>query len=114
MKPHPGSAFIHVPLECLTLKAILRACVQEQHDLVLRKHLIVELLPIGCCVVSEAGFLGLFPKPGICLSHEADVRLIAFAGVKGNDLERVLLTTQAKAAKNYMQSDYGDEEPLPQ
>src|SRR5439155_2287004 len=87
MKTHPGAAMFHVAFECFTLSGGFRSRIQENDDLVLVKNFGVELGPIRGGGVTEFVFCGLDREPSVRLFHEADMRLIAPTGIKGNHFE---------------------------
>ncbi len=87
MKPHPGAAMFHVLLERLSLRGNFRASVQEKNDLVMRKKIGVQIVPIGGCFIREMIFFRLLREPFVCLFNETDMGEIVLAGVKGDYLE---------------------------
>ncbi len=86
VESHPRAAALHVLPEGLTLRGIIGPRIEEQHDLVAREKLGVELGPVGRRLVAERCCLAGFGKPAVGLAHEADVGEIVRASIERETL----------------------------
>src|SRR6185312_16015456 len=87
MKSHPGAATLHVCLKCGALRGVFRTRVQKHHDLIRRKKIRVQVLPVRCGVEREVIARRHLWKPAPSLVHKTDVRRVLLGGVERDSFE---------------------------
>src|SRR5262245_17181611 len=91
MKSDPCTTLFHVVSESIPLRRCFRSCIKKNYNLILRKHFVIQFLPVICRVVGKSLFLCHSGKPFVGFVNETDVRTVVLCSKKSQHFEMLAM-----------------------